>query len=204
MAKPSSKPAPTPAPSTTLKPTAALIKNVWNAPLKSVLADDAKPGLDPVQKANWSQIDEFADSIANNIALMAESINETVTMVRQLGCEHIKEFDVVVKKTNDDFTRFIEDFKAIRVSHATKTGPVDNPDDHALYLSVYERYTQFYALFTGVFHHTQVSFTEYALEAKDNWQKLQAAQSVAAPEAPVEATQDTTVTEVPSVEQKAE
>lgn len=204
MAKPSSKPVPTPAPITTLKPTAALIKNVWNAPLKSMLTNDAAPAVDPVQKANWVQIDDFADSIANNIALMAESINETVSMVRQLGCEHIKEFDVVVGKTNDDFMRFIEDFKAVRASHAIKTGPVNSPDDHALYLSVYERYTQFYALFTGVFHHTQISFTEYALEAKDNWQKLQDAQAAVTSEVSLEASLATPVAEVPAPELKAE
>lgn len=172
------------------KPTAAIVANLYNAPIKTIVTQEKALPQQQAEgnlKAHWSQIDDFADSLAQNIALMAESINETVAMVNQVGCDHYKEFGAVVEKTNSDFTRFLEDFQAIRRAHATKTGYVDSPDDHALYLQLHERYTQFYSLFTGVMHHTQVSFTEYALEAKDRLLAQEAAQQAAQATQPTEA-----------------
>lgn len=174
------------------KPTAAIVANLYNAPIKTIVTQQKQvqaPQSEGQIQAHWSQIEDFADSIAQNILMMAESINETVEMVKQVGCDHLKEFGAVVEKTNSDFSRFMEDFQAIRRSHATKTGYVTDPDDHALYLQLHERYTQFYSLFTGVMHHTQVSFTEYALEAKDRLVAQEAAQAAAqttSPETPSE------------------
>ena len=84
---------------------------------------------------------------------------------------------VVVEKTNHDFQKFISDYEKIRARHMGKSGFIESSHDLALSLSVFEDYQQFRAFFDGAMHHTLISFTEYALEAKDRALKLQSEQS---------------------------
>ena len=116
---------------------------------------------------HWDAIHSFSDAIANNIAAMANSLNETVEMVKALGCEHIAEFNISVKKTNDDMLKFADDFAKVRARHHHFSGPITTPDALAMSLSIIEDYKQFQAYFDGVMHHTLISFTEFALEAQD-------------------------------------
>jgi len=119
----------------------------------------------------WAAVDDLSNSIADSFAASVNGIGQTVEMVRALGCEHPAEFNILVNKTNEDLHRFSMDFQSIRAKHAGKQGLVDSPDDVALQLQVFEDYMQFRAKFDGVMHHTMISFTEYALEAKDRGMK---------------------------------
>ena len=141
----------------------------------------------PVQKAprkHWQMIDEISADIAQKIALMANSINDSVVMVRSMGCDHPNEFNILVAKTNDDLMQFAEDYKKVKEQHAGKSGPIDSPDDNALSIMVFENYMQFLAKFDGTMHHTLISFTEYALEAKDRAKALLEKYHASAPAVP--------------------
>lgn len=120
----------------------------------------------PIQQ-RWEDLRDISDAIASLVATMAESINETVELVKVAGCDHPAEFAAVVKKTNEDYLKFVDDFLLVKSKHEGKTGKVNGPDELALMLRVFEDYQQFRAKFDGVMYHTQISFTEYALEAKD-------------------------------------
>lgn len=116
---------------------------------------------------HWDAIHSFSDAIATSIATMAESLNETVEMVKRLGCEHIGEFNIAVNKTNADMLKFADDFSKVRARHQHFSGLIETQDDLILSLSIIEDYKQFQAYFDGVMHHTLITFTEFALEAQD-------------------------------------
>ena len=116
---------------------------------------------------HWQMIDDLSYEIGNSIATMATSINDSVAMVRSMGCDHPDEFNILVKKTNEDLQRFADDFNRVKAQHAGKSGEILDANDNALSITVFENYLQFRALFDGTMHHSLISFTEYALEAKD-------------------------------------
>jgi len=125
--------------------------------------------------SSWDKLNALSNEIAIGIMTMAEQVNESVNLVRTHGCDHPEEFNTVVLKSNQDFEKFLKDFESVKARHSHRTGSVETIDDRALMLSVYESYIQFRAFFEGVMHHTLISFTEYALEAKARLQdKLKA------------------------------
>lgn len=156
------------------KPVAAVVGDLFhNAPQTIVTEGDPNN----VPKQSWEQLSDISAAIGESIAQMASDIHTTVEMVKQLGCDHIREFNAVVEKTNQDFQKFIGDYEKIRARHVGKSGFIESSQDLALSLSVFEDYQQFRAFFDGAMHHTLISFTEYALEAKDRALKLQAEQA---------------------------
>ena len=123
------------------------------------------------KKPTWESLIEVSNGIAEFIGQMAADINESVELVKRVGCDHIAEFNVAVNKTNADFTKFLGDFEIIKAKHSGKKGIIDSADDIALSLAIFEDYQQFHAYFNGVMHHSLISFTEYALEAQDRLKK---------------------------------
>lgn len=123
-------------------------------------------------KQTWEKLTEISNEIGQWIAQMAQDISDSVELVKRYGCKHIAEFNATVAKTNTDFTKFIGDYEKVKEKHASKTGLIESPDDLALALQVFEDYNQFRAYFNGVMHHSLISFTEYALEAKDRYSDI--------------------------------
>lgn len=138
-----------------------------------VLGVKPKPG----EGQTWEMLQEISDEIANSIAAMAITINETVEMVRLVGCEHPQEFKILVTKTNEDLVKFSNDFAKVKAQHEGRTGHVKDENETALCFSIFENYMQFRAHFDGTMHHTQIAFTEYALEARDRGSAIIAAKS---------------------------
>lgn len=155
------------------KPTAVAVGNAFHA-RPSPLVMKGNPVHS--QKQTWEALAEIGDEIGRFIAQMASDINESVELVKRVGCDHLQEFNAAVNKTNQDFEKFISDFEKIKAKHSTKTGYIESGDDIALSFSIFEDYQQFQAYFNGVMHHTLISFTEYALEAQDRLKAQQAAE----------------------------
>lgn len=155
------------------KATAVAVGNAFNSRPRPM---EVKHGKQANQKQTWEALAAIGDEIAGFIAQMANDINESVELVKRVGCDHIAEFNAVVLKTNKDFETFLGDFEKIKAKHSGKTGYIDGPDDLALSLSIFEDYNQFNAYFNGVMHHTLISFTEYALEAQDRLRQQAAAE----------------------------
>lgn len=155
------------------KPVAAIVGDLYHNAPQTIIAEG-----DPnhTAKQSWEQLNDISLAIGQGIAQMASDIHTTVEMVKQLGCDHIREFNAVVEKTNQDFQKFIGDYEKIRARHIGKSGFIETGPDLALSLSVFEDYQQFRAFFDGAMHHTLISFTEYALEAKDRALKMQSEQ----------------------------
>ena len=146
------------------KPAAVAIGNAFHS-RPSPLLMQGNPAHS--KKQTWEALAEIGDEIGRFIGQMASDINESVELVKRAGCDHLKEFNAVVNKTNQDFEKFIGDFEKIKAKHFSKTGYIESPDDIALSFLIFEDYQQFQAYFNGVMHHTLISFTEYALEAQD-------------------------------------
>lgn len=125
------------------------------------------------KQQTWEAMAAIADEIGNSIAVMAGDINESVEMVKLAGCDNVAEFNIAVNKTNSDFLKFADDFNKIKHKHRNKSGPIASPNDLALALQIFEEYNQFRVFFDGVMHHTLITFTEFALEAKDRYLALQ-------------------------------
>lgn len=123
-----------------------------------------------IAKPTWEGITRLSDEIRNYIAQMASDINESVEMVKIAGCQNPVEFNAMVLKTNDDIMQFTNDFLKVAQMHAGRTGFIKSPDDLALSIQVHENYNQFRVKFEGVMHHSLISFTELALQARDRWQ----------------------------------
>lgn len=153
------------------------------------------------EKPTWEALGGVRDAIGGAMASIAEEINATVEMVKNVGCDHMAEFSAAVTKTNEDFNMFIGKFDAVRNRHEYKRGVIATPDDLALSLTIFEDYQSLRAHFDGVMHHTAITFTEFALEAKDRLLKQQQTLSVTAPEVPVLPVADTS--DVSVVEQSA-
>lgn len=134
-----------------------------------------------MQKTNnsWDRLMELSNEIGQQVANLASDVDISVKLVQQFGCKHVAEFNVAVNKTNTDFLKFIDDFNKIKQRHLHKTGSFVDENDTALGLSIYEEYMQFRAYFDGVMHHSLISFTEYALEAKDIYKEKMAQQEAA-------------------------
>lgn len=166
MASKNHKPAPSKEPLRLMRPTlvAAAVGSAFHNQARALPKTGSIEGSN---KQTWEALLEISDAIGNQIATTAEDISSTVELVKHLGCEHIGEFNAVVNRTNSDLTKFASDFLSVKNRHAGKTGFIETPDDLALSLSIYEDYQQFRAHFDGTMHHTLISFTEYALEAKD-------------------------------------
>lgn len=123
--------------------------------------------MDASIKQTWESLEDISREIGQWMAQMAQDIHDSVELVKIAGCEHIQEFNAAVIKTNSDFVKFMADYEKVRAKHAGKNGFIQSPDDLALALQIFEDYNQFRAYFDGVMHHSLISFTEYALEAKD-------------------------------------
>lgn len=146
------------------KPASIAIKQAFGGNVQPIIETGT---LSQLSRQTWEGLQEVSDAIGMSIAQMAEDIHSTVEMVKNAGCEHPAEFNAIVSKTNEDFQKFVADFQSITIRHYGRTGYIESPDDLALSLSIFEDYQQFRAFFDGVMHHSLISFTEYALEAKD-------------------------------------
>lgn len=128
---------------------------------------------------SWDSLNSLRDELAIYIGTMASGINESVELVKASGfARNINEFTVAVNKTNEDFKMFIKDFEKVKASHEGKNGKARNANQLAEIFMIFENYMQFRAKFDGVMYHTEVMFTEYALDAKEWLRKeAQAAQA---------------------------
>lgn len=124
---------------------------------------------DTMEHQGWDNLKNLSNEIRRNIAVVAEQVNESVELVMKIGCDQPKEFGVLVKKTNEDFGRFIADFNIINQEHRDLSGDILTPDDSVKAIQIAEKYQQFQAFFDGVMNHTLVAFTEYALQARDRF-----------------------------------
>lgn len=127
----------------------------------------------------WEALGDVANAIGAEIGNMAQSVQESVQLINTYGCEHPKEFKVAVERTNADFDKFVADFMLIKEQHTGRHGPICTPDEIALSLEIFEKYNQFRAFFGGVLHHTQITFTEFAMEAMAIAKKKQAEEEAA-------------------------
>lgn len=126
-----------------------------------------------VDTRTWEDLHQMRDVVGMLIRQHAESIHESVELVKTVGCDHVAEFNAVVNKTNSDLESFMVGYRKIYDRHAHLNGALETPDDVAEWLSIFEDYQAFQAHFEGVMHHTLITFTEFALEAQDRIRKQQ-------------------------------
>ena len=143
----------------------------------TLMTDAAIMDLDQSQyQHSWEQVEDISREISNWIMTTAEDISRIVEQIKRFGCDRPEEFSVAVKVTNEDLKNFLDDFEKVKKMHEGKSGLVSDPFELTNCIGVFENYFQFKAKFEGVMHHTLISFTEFALEAKDRETKLAAEQ----------------------------
>jgi len=123
-----------------------------------------------VAQQTWEELNEISEAIANQISTIASEVHETAQLVRHYGCTHVREFNIAVEAVNRDLNKFTDDFIKIRNQHNTKHGIVRSNDELSLCINLFENYQQFSAHLNGTMQHTLITFTEFALEAKDRAQ----------------------------------
>lgn len=158
-------------------PIAAAVAAAYGRRLQPVFtADETEPQKKSdsekfVDTRTWEDLHQMRDVVGMMIRQHAESIHESVELVKSVGCDHVAEFNAAVNKTNLDLEQFMTGYRRINDRHSTLTGPLNSPDDVAEWLSIFEDYQAFQAHFEGVMHHTLITFTEFALEAQERLQK---------------------------------
>lgn len=123
--------------------------------------------VEKVSQQTWEELTGISEAIAHQIATIANEIHETVQFVKTYGCQHVKEFNIAVEAANRDLEMFTNDFIKIRNQHNTRHGVVSGNDELALCINLFENYQQFSGYLNGTMQHTLITFTEFALEAKD-------------------------------------
>jgi hypothetical protein len=128
--------------------------------------------VNKASQQTWEELNEISEAIASQIGTIASEIHETTQLVRRYGCTHVREFNIAIEAANRDLNKFTDDFIKIREQHNTKHGIVRNNDDLSLCINLFENYQQFSAHLNGTMQHTLITFTEFALEAKDRAQAM--------------------------------
>lgn len=146
------------------------------APSQAV-ANAFQQSIDPIviegdlqqsSKECWHNLDDLYQTIAEGVVKMANNIQENVSMIRRVGVvQDLKEFERNIITANNDLQRFTEELLKIKNRHAGKVGFVETPEDTSLFISIFEDYRAFYTYFEAAMHHSLITFTEYALHAKD-------------------------------------
>lgn len=119
------------------------------------------------KRPSWDALQDLSDEIGRTVVQMASDINDSVELVKRVGCDQPLEFNKIVEKTNQDFDTFLADYLKVKEKHKNKKGPIETDEDLAMSLRIFENYNQFQAFFHGVMHHSLIAFTEFALQAKD-------------------------------------
>lgn len=109
---------------------------------------------------SWSDVDSIYNSIVEGLLSIGESINVAAVTINQAAVPNIDEIALMVKTIEQDMLIFAEDLKKIHDRHEGKVGVINDEDDHALSLSVYNDYVTLYDRFRAIIFNPMLTITE--------------------------------------------
>ena len=148
-----------------------------NSPTKMAL--DTRPTAD--DHANWYMLEDLSNVIKNQIYVLANDLHEQSQIIAQQGgVSNMADYEITVRAYSKDLERYTDEFAILEQEHIHRNGIIENPEDHALYLTIFEKYLALQAMIQGTSSHVQIKLTQYLLEIKDRIHGQQEAQQQAA------------------------
>ncbi len=115
-------------------------------------------------KQTWAEVDQIYTTIATSILDVGESINLAARAINAAQVSNIAEIAKMVKAIEQDMLIFAEDLAKIRKRHENKQGIINDEDDHALSLSIYNDYVILYDRFRAIIFNPMLTITESLAE----------------------------------------
>lgn len=144
------------------KKTSALVSNLFQK---------AEIDIPDAVKQNWSQIDDIYMSSADGLVQVAEQINECVRLINRVGCSNMDEVIAMITGLKRDLETFTGELIGLRALHQGKTGVVEDPDDLAFCIQIYNQYVVFNDRFKSVVFPFVITITEAYSEALERLQE---------------------------------
>ena len=126
------------------------------------------------QVSTWENLKALAEAIAEEVMLVTRSLSESGAMVKQYGCVNVKEYTLAAAQANRDLEKFTDEFLIIKTELDPYRGVIATENETVMALAIYEKLIQFRTMFNGVMNHTQVTFTEFTLEAIERAKAMEA------------------------------
>lgn len=115
---------------------------------------------------SWYDLETLKDSVLELFNITMNQFHETVQLILAAGgVSRVAEYDRTVATACNDLDRYSSELAVIIAEHANRNGIIDNAADHALYMSIFEKYQSFASYFQSALHHVMISMTDFALEA---------------------------------------
>lgn len=136
------------------------------APITAVTGKGARSDL---KKASWEDLEHLYRVEAQGLLNLMNDYNSIVNLVNMSGVvlegEDVTSIMATIK---NDYNRFESEIVQIYSQHAGKSGYVNNADEHALYLEIYNKYQSFSALLLGTGQTHSIALTEISLAIRDH------------------------------------
>lgn len=139
------------------KQTSALVHNLFN---KAEI-----PVPDEV-KQRWEEIEDIYQASAHGIVDIGVQINNCLNLIRQAPCSNHKEVIDSINGVKRDLENFTDQLIDLHKLHEGKTGIINDPDDLALCIQIYNQYVAFNDRFKAVVFPIVITITEAYSESQ--------------------------------------
>lgn len=140
----------------------------------------------PKVEQRWEELEGIYNEIGSGLIETAENINSVIVEMQALGYGGDKELINAINGVRRDIDSFSTQLLAIKQQHADKSGPIEDGDDMALCLQVFNEYVGMNEQFRAIVFPTLLLITEKLGDAKVAANKLAVTETEVKPEVPSE------------------
>lgn len=117
-------------------------------------------------KQRWEEIEEIYQASAHGIVNVGIQINNCINLIRQVPCSNQNEVIESVNGVTRDLESFTNQLVDLHKLHEGKTGIINDPDDLALCIQIYNQYVAFNDRFKVVIFPIVITITEAYSESQ--------------------------------------
>ncbi len=146
------------------KQTSALVNNLFN---------NADIPVPEEVKQRWEEIEGIYQASAEGIVDVGVQINNCVDLIRRVPCSNQQEVIDTVNGVKRDLESFTTQLIDLHKLHEGKTGIINDPDELALCIQIYNQYIAFSDRFKSVIFPIVLTITEAYSESQAIQQQQQ-------------------------------
>ncbi len=119
----------------------------------------------------WEELDDIYNVLAQSIVTISANLSETLSKIKGKGYDNDKELTTTVIALTTDINSFVEDLKTIHDQHEGRHGKIENSEDLALCIDLFNEYVILNDKFKAIVVMPMLTITEYMGKVIDTLKK---------------------------------
>jgi len=117
------------------------------------------------EKQRWDELDDIYNALATSIVSVSVKLKEALQTIQLSEIDESPDLVATVRTITSDFNRFTNNVLELRSRHVDKSGVIDNSEDLALCIDIFNEYVMLNDNFKAIVLLPMLTITEYLATA---------------------------------------